>query len=73
MPNMPMCKNTSCTLKGRCYRFNATPDTNQEYGEFKSTPDPVTKVVGCYYFWETRDFNKMERIMRDREHKLKLT
>lgn len=35
MPDITMCKNSTCPLRDKCYRATATPDTYQYYADFK--------------------------------------
>lgn len=35
MPDISMCRNTSCPLKSTCYRFRAIPSMRQSYAGFE--------------------------------------
>lgn len=35
MPDITMCQDESCPCKDNCYRFIATADNHQSYGDFK--------------------------------------
>jgi hypothetical protein len=40
MPDISMCKNESCSIKEKCYRFMATPDPMwQSYSIFRQNSD----------------------------------
>ena len=48
MPDISMCRNISCTLKEKCYRYTATPSPIwQAYADF--SPD---ESGNCDDFWD---------------------
>ena len=48
MPDISMCKNTTCPLRKECYRFTAIPTPyRQSYAFFK--PENVKGKVTCTY------------------------
>ena len=50
MPDISMCMNKACPIKGKCHRYTATHSPyRQSYGYFKPKEDG-----GCDYFWDNR-------------------
>jgi hypothetical protein len=50
MPDITMCLNKECPLRGTCYRFNAKADPHwQSYSDFK--PDENGK---CDNYWDRK-------------------
>lgn len=54
MPDITMCVNKQCPLRGKCYRYRAVPDDWQSYTKF----EPQERIgspayaADCYDFWE---------------------
>ena len=47
MPDIALCKNTTCPSKEKCYRFTAKPnELRQAYGNFS----PEGDEVNCSFF-----------------------
>ena len=51
MPDIPMCKDNSCTLKDKCYRFKAKKSKEQSY--FLESPKKDDDK--CRFFWEVSE------------------
>lgn len=49
MPDITMCRNESCELKEKCYRWTATPSRWQSYAKFENSHDePCRDFVKDY-------------------------
>ena len=59
MPDIAMCKNTTCPSSKYCYRFTATPsELRQSYGNFTLEEDEVS----CSHFYPNgKDSEKCKR------------
>lgn len=54
MPDISMCKNESCPLRGSCYRFMAEPNSwRQSYAgfTFSYVDENGAAIVKCPDFW----------------------
>lgn len=45
MPDLSMCRNAGCPIRGGCYRYLAVPSEHQSYGHFEHGPG------GCDWHW----------------------
>ena len=53
MPDIALCKNETCPLREKCYRYLANPDPYwQAYGDFEHEEEK-----GCEYFIKEREIN----------------
>jgi len=51
MPDLALCKNTTCPSNKKCYRFTATPNEfRQVYGDFT----PEEDEVNCSFFIDNK-------------------
>lgn len=50
MADISMCRNIFCSSRNSCYRFIATPDTYQTYGNF----EVLEGEDKCSYYWSTK-------------------
>ena len=46
MPDIAMCQNRECPIRGTCYRYLAKPLWFQTYSDYRHGDD------GCSYWWE---------------------
>lgn len=54
MPDITMCRDTTCPQNGKCYRYVALPNPyRQSY--FMSSPK---KMDGCDYYWPLKEQNE---------------
>ena len=56
MADIAMCANTTCPLRGKCYRYRAIPDMYQTYAGFAPTEDKEY----CYDFWLVFENQKLK-------------
>ena len=53
MADISMCRNESCKLKKKCYRYTAIPsEFRQSYGLFA-----LDENGKCNYFWDNKEYN----------------
>ena len=50
MPDITMCKNKTCPLNEKCYRFMAKPDARQSFAVFTQEVDGT-----CDYFMPLKE------------------
>lgn len=55
MPDISMCKDFTCPLRKKCYRYTAIPNEVQCYAIFNYN-------MGCDYFWD----NNLQKITKDK-------
>ena len=60
MPDISMCRNVSCPLKEKCYRYMALPGIWQSYATFKYDD-------GCDRFWPIRKGDLLRRYITPEE------
>ena len=59
MPDITMCANKYCSLRDKCYRAQAVPDSYyQSYAEFKPVRHDDGRV-GCEHFVEVREGDRV--------------
>lgn len=56
MPDITMCQNSSCPVRGQCYRYTATPGTRQSYSCF------VPGGPDCGYFYLNLGFRSQREV-----------
>jgi hypothetical protein len=53
VPDMTMCKNKSCEIKEKCYRWSAQPSKYQSYSHFERPSENEL----CLHFIEVSQYN----------------
>lgn len=58
MPDISMCSNNSCKLRGACYRYLAFPSLRQSYSYF----EPKAQDGECPYQMSTEGWGSVRKV-----------
>ena len=64
MPDISMCKNEKCPLRGTCYRFLAIPFSVKGYGDTQCYTDFAPNKKGeCEYYWQVKAGMRVDKAL----------